>query len=638
MTDVNYMGVAFYVAAFLISLSCVLYTLIQNRIDKPQKKFYISMVAILMFNAVTEAVIEAVTPVRLESAAAPFLLSLCKYFYFISHSAVLPMLGYYVLCVTGRMRRFTRKKHLLFIIPVLCVELLMITNPLHHRCYFYDGAVIYHRGWGVTALYAVSAFYIVFFIINLFSSWRAMTQKRRIAMSYFLVMLVSGIFVQMLFFNIRVELFAEALAYLGVLLTVEDEGDLIDNDTGIYNRKALRIDLDNQIANRQSFHVLCVKIENADIIRRVTGSANTDILSGIMYNELVRYVPRYYIYTTSPDTFVLTLVKEDRRQALDMTERLSERFEQSFSLGYTDVMLTATVMLALVPDDIDNTEEIFNMADGTLPTDHKNRIIGKEDLGYLLRRRAVEAAIQRGLANGGFEVYYQPTFSGNGAEVQGAEALVRLHDEKLGNLFPDEFIPLSEQIGLIGEVDDFVLTRVCSFIAGGVPQSLGIKSINVNLSVRQCVKPGFVEHLTAIVDKSGAERSRINFEITESVDSNDFAVMRSVITGLKQNGFRVYMDDYGTGYSNVQALFSMGFNVVKIDKSILWGAEKSELGRIILENNVRMLRQMRLGIMVEGVETGQQLEFLKRLGVDHLQGFLFSKPLPEKELAELFKN
>ena len=110
--------------------------------------------------------------------------------------------------------------------------------------------------------------------------------------------------------------------------------------------------------------------------------------------------------------------------------------------------------------------------------------------------------------------------------------------------------------------------------------------------------------------------------------------MYSVVKQLKAAGFRVYMDDYGTGYSNVHSLFAMDFDVVKIDKSIFWNSEKSEIGKILLENTVRMVRQMHRGILVEGVETQKQLDMLRDLDVDYIQGYFYSKPIPKDEFME----
>lgn len=639
MSDLESMGVAFHIAGLLIGLSCVVYILIQNRIDKLQKKLYLYMLFILVLNTISEIFVTLITPHRFESAALPDIISFSKYVYFLTHAAMLPLLGYYVLSITGRIISFTPIRHVIFNLPVLAVETLMLTNPLHHQCYYYDKITIeYHRGWGVTLLYVVSAFYIVYFIANLFSSWKAITAKRRVALTYFVSVVVIGIGIQLIFIKLRVELFAEAVAFLGLLLAVEDEANLVDPELGVYNRKALQIDLDNLMANKRRFHIICIKLENADSVRRMTGTSNHTALAATVAAELEKFVKRYNIYYLMPDTFVLTLTRAKKEEAKEKALRISDRFNKSWRYNNVDIILSAATILAGIPDDIDNVEDIFNTADSSLPRGHQKCMIGKDSLGYILRRRTVEDAIQRCIDNNGVITFYQPTVCADSLKVYGAEALMRLHDERLGEIYPDEFIPIAEQIGLIGELDDIVLRQVCRFSASGVPEKLGIRSINVNLSVLQFIHPDIVGHINKIVDGCGADRSRINFEITESVDAADYAKTESVINKMKQSGYRIYMDDYGTGYSNVSALFSMDFDVIKIDKSILWGAEKSEFGMVLLENNVRMFRQMRKGILVEGVENREQTELLQRLGVDFLQGFFFSRPVSENVLVELLEN
>ena len=248
--------------------------------------------------------------------------------------------------------------------------------------------------------------------------------------------------------------------------------------------------------------------------------------------------------------------------------------------------------------------------------------------------RSFEEAIQKGLENGSFEVYYQPTYYMEDLSLYGAEALVRLHSESLGNLYPDEFIPIAENIGLIDDIDNFVLSEVCDFIKSGLPAEYGMKSINVNLSVLQCMHPDFVNETLHIVDNYNIDKSMINFEITESVAANDYTTLSGIIDSLRNNGFMFSVDDYGTGYSNIQSIFSINFDIVKIDKSILWAAERDEFGMIILSNSIRMITQLGKKILVEGVETKEQIELLKQFPVDYLQGFYFSKPIPKKDFLE----
>ena len=149
------------------------------------------------------------------------------------------------------------------------------------------------------------------------------------------------------------------------------------------------------------------------------------------------------------------------------------------------------------------------------------------------------------------------------------------------------------------------------------------------------MKPGFVQSINQEADRYGIDRSRINFEITESVAASDYDQLSQIVSELKRSGFRFSLDDYGTGYSNVMSVFSMDLDIIKIDKSILWTAVDHELGRILLENTVRMIKQMGRKVLVEGIETEAQLDLLRKVGVDYLQGFYFSRPLPKEELLKL---
>ena len=237
-----------------------------------------------------------------------------------------------------------------------------------------------------------------------------------------------------------------------------------------------------------------------------------------------------------------------------------------------------------------------------------------------------------------FEVYYQPILESPSLRIKSAEALLRLRDPVLGSVPPAEFIPIAERTGLIDALGDYVLEEVCMFLAAGIPDELYLTGISVNLSTLQCVQPGFARRVKSIVSRFGVEPSKINFEITESVAPDDYDALDAVIRDLKSAGFTFAMGDYGVGYSNLQSVFSLDFDMIKIDKNILWSAEKGNIGRAILDNSVRMIREMNRKILVEGVETEEQLRTLTRLSVDYLQGFYFSKPLPKEDFVALARS
>ncbi len=632
-----YMNVGFHVFGFVLCLTCFFFTFVHKRTKKPHNKLYVVLLSVIAANNITSIAMDWLAfDVQNDFYFDLFVIS--HYAYFIIHGILSPIFLYYVSMICGSGIRAWSRKFMLLSLPFVVSELLLIINPFWKNYFYFDSDRVFHRLWGESTLYIAAAFYIVIAFAALFHSWESLTQRRKIALMYFAGILSIGILIQFLYKDIKCELLAESLCMIGLMISIETEDDRIDIDNGFYNRRALQSDITSFLLNKRSFHIVCIKITNADIIQRATGSENTDILSHTISEYLNETIGRFNIYVTNPGTFLITVMEGGEDAAKGVAETLSGRFECPWECGDANVMLNAVMMIASAPDRLASADDVFYMTDSPIPAGIYKKILIGSDLDYLLRRAEVEKAVNRGLESGSYEVYYQPTYCLSNQRLHGAEALIRLHDTIIGEVLPDEFVPIAEQIGMINEIDDFVLRNVCSFIKSGIPAANGVECINVNLSVLQCLSPGFVDHINEIVEDYKIPKSSINFEITESVATSDYKLLSSVVSELKSAGFKFSMDDYGTGYSNMQSIFSLDFDIVKIDKSILWNAEHSEMGKIILENSVRMIRQMNRQILVEGVETLEQIKLLTRLSVDYLQGYYFSRPIPRSEFVELIER
>ena len=631
--------ISLYTVGLVICLTCLLFTFVQKRYKKEQNKLYIALVLILASNALAQIGCEFCAPYRTTSSAAFAITAVLEMLYFLLHAAMSPVFYIYALSICGAYSSGQNKKtQIKYGWPFVVSELLILTNPITHWVYRFNENRQFVRGWAESIVYFSAAFYILFSMWKLFFTWNALTQKRRLALIYFFGIVLTGIVIQLLYIDIKSELFAEALAMLGIMIAIETEDDRIDVDTGIYNRKALSSDLNAMLINKRRFTVICIKITNGDIIQRASGSENHDIISAQLHNDFVKIAPDCDLYSTSSFTYLILMPETTEEEAYSYAQAISDRFKQPWKLRDMDILLNAVVMTAESPGRIKSSNDVFYMADSPVPTAVDKDVLKGSDLDYLMRRLAVEGAISRGLDLQHFEVYYQPTYYLNDKKLHGAEALIRLHDNVLGNLFPDEFIPIAEQIGLISNIDEFVLREVCAFIKTGIPAKFGMECINVNLSVTECMQPGFIDRINRIAEEFGIDKHSLNFEITESINADDYERLSKVVHELKSAGFQFSMDDYGTGYSNMRSIFSLDFDVIKIDKSILWSAEESELGKIILENSVRMIRQMKREILVEGVETEQQIALLTKLSVDYLQGYYFSKPIPKSDFIELIEH
>ena len=629
--------IAFYASALLILATTIFFTVIQQRTAKLNNKLFLMIAGLLSLNAISQMIAELSCPHRFSDSWF-LLINVSEYIYFMLHAMIPPLVLVYVNVVTGASTRYGRVKRIIYELPLIVAEATLFLNPFLHWFFYYDENREFCRGYAESTLYLSAGFYLTVCLFTLVYTWKAVVMNRRIAIIYFFTVCIAGILVQLFFLDVKAELFAESVGLLGIMIAVETEDDRIDVDTGFYNRRALQLDLNNYLVNKRELWVMCIKVTNADIIPRVTGSENVDILSTLMSDYLRTKISRSYIYNMNPQTFVLTILDKDEEAVKSLATEILVRFDMPWTINDNEYLLKAVIMFADVPKRLPSSADAFYMADSPVPEGNDKKILCGSDLNYLLRRSAIQNAIVNGLKKDSFEVYYQPTFNLSDGSLHGAEALLRLDDETIGRIPPYEFIPISEQMGLVDVLDTFVLGEVCKLLSTELKNDTSIEAINVNLSVLQCMKPGFVQSIDKEADKYGIDRSRINFEITESVAASDYDQLSQIVSELKRSGFRFSLDDYGTGYSNVMSVFSMDLDIIKIDKSILWTAVDHELGRILLENTVRMIKQMGRKVLVEGVETKAQLDLLRDVGVDYLQGFYFSRPLPREEFLTLVAN
>ena len=630
MHDVNAAG--FFVSAFATCLLVILFTLLRRQRRKPQNRMFLLLTVDILLSAFFMMVRAFEGYHGTPSADSIVLIEKSRYLYFVTHTALAPLFCAYILMVIGAADRLNWPKRLALAAPFIVTELMVLTNPLHHFVYYVKPDGDHVRGMGEMFVYAAAAFYMAAGILQLLIHWYAMTVKRRIAIFYFVTLTVLGILIQLLFPNIRIELLAEAVGLAGLLLSVENEDDRIDATTEVYNRNALILDLDEIFRKGMKRYALCIRLRLREPYLLLEGVSASNALLEAVSDFLKENEVWYRIYRVTPNGFMILSMDEG------LLEVVEKRMKEPFALGSTEVRPEYRLVYAAVPDEMSSTGEVLLMGDAALPPAEEGILVSGERLKILLRRAEAEEALHRGLQEHSFEVFYQPVHEGRGEKLYAAEALIRLHDSVLGELYPDEFIPVAEQNGIINEIGAFVVQEVCRFLQSGVPEKLGMDHINVNLSVVQCMQEDFVLKLKEIIGHYRIRPSMLNFEITESVAARDYAILERVIREFKENGFKFSMDDYGTGYSNMHSVFCLDFDVIKIDKSILWEAEKSERGRIILENSVRMIRVLKKQILVEGVETREQVELLKKLGVDYFQGYYYSRPVSRPDFVKLYQE
>ena len=270
-----------------------------------------------------------------------------------------------------------------------------------------------------------------------------------------------------------------------------------------------------------------------------------------------------------------------------------------------------------------------------------NLVIDDAVIDKMNYRNTIEDVVRQAVKDKAFDVYYQPILCVADGSFSSAEALVRLkRKDNESYISPEDFIPVAEKCGLIQEIDDLVFEKVCSFIARENLSSYGVRMVEVNLSGNEAVDENTHLRLTSKMEKYHIPPKFINFEITEtSYISNDEAFKENV-NRLQERGSSFSMDDFGSGYSNLLEILKMDYALVKLDKEFVWNCldkEKPENMRM-LDYTIGFLRDFGLHILAEGIETLDQAKILIEKKVEYLQGFYYSRPVPEADYIEFLKS
>ena len=259
-------------------------------------------------------------------------------------------------------------------------------------------------------------------------------------------------------------------------------------------------------------------------------------------------------------------------------------------------------------------------------------------MGIEITKGNIGELIKKALAEKEIKVYYQPKHNAINGKVQGAEALARWQMSDGVMISPGMFIPLLEELGLITELDWYMLRETCAFLAGEIKAGRHVVTVSVNFSRFHAKEPKFAEILAETVDGFGVPRKLIEIEITESALAFDGVDIIQFVRTISDAGFEISIDDFGSGLSSLNFVKDVPASVLKIDKSLLSGNCENEKERIVLESIFDFAHRLKLTTVAEGVETKEQLGFLRTCGCELIQGFLFAKPMPENDFREALKN
>lgn len=626
--------------AILIIL--IISTIFRNMTHGRINRYFFSLLVLSLFTVIAD-----IYAVSFDTLAGHTALKYAFHtLYLVTHSFATPLYLVYIVALTDTWHIV--KKHfllpILFFIPFTLVAVLLISNLFLDNMFYFDSDGAYIRGPMFFVLYIAAAIYFVADLFYLLYYRKLFLLKRYTSLIALFPLMLAATAIQLCYPNILIEMFFNALSLLFICMMIQRPEEILDLETGLQNSSSYVSDMNRAIYTKKHNRIILINIINYDVVRKMLGYENNIVLlkeiaeqMRMLNGNMTLNSDLYYL---GAGKFRIVVGSASFDKIPEAAKIINSSMKPNITINQMEVNLTTCVCIADFPGDIKDTTSLMafgNELDGRY---YNGNVLLASDVYQQSRydiMKDINSIIEHALSHKEFEVYYQPIYSVENKSFTTAEALLRLHTKDGSFISPDIFIPAAEKSGAIHKIGAYVLEEVCAFIASDDFKRLNLSYIEVNLSVTQCMQKGLANDVLSIIRKYNVDTSQLNLEITETAASYSQNTMMDNLNILSNAGISLSLDDFGTGYSNIMRIASLPFHIVKLDKTFSDVSENSNMS-IVLENTIRMIKEMDMQIVVEGIETKDLAEKFSRLKCEFIQGFYYSRPLPKDKLIDFLEN
>ncbi len=419
--------------------------------------------------------------------------------------------------------------------------------------------------------------------------------------------------------------------------------------TGLPNRVLFEDRLKQAIKKAaRSFRKIAVFFIDLDNFKKINDSMGHDIGDKVLVQVATRLQNCIRKSDTlarlGGDEFIIIIDEvKDEDFAIHLAQKLLKSMTEPINIGGQDIYISNSVGVSIFPEDGLDANTLLKNADAAMykaKDDGKNsyRFYKEEMTEKALERLLMENSLRQALENEEFVLYYQPQVETKTEKIVGMEALVRWNHPSMGLVFPNRFIPLAEETGLIVKLDRWVMKTAMQQITKWNLENSHQYFVSLNLSVKQLEEKGFIDFLQNSLKDTKCSPAFIELEITESQIMKDTKKCIQLLNHVKKLGVTISIDDFGTGYSSLSYLKKFPISKIKIDQSFVRDVHNDEDDAALVKAIISIAENLNLSTIAEGVETNEQREFMLKHGCDKIQGYFYSKPICAKDMKELLEK
>lgn len=527
--------------------------------------------------------------------------------------------------------------------PGIVYFALVLLNPSFKILFDINEAGVYSQGPLIVLTYVIFYLYCLAAVVVVVIRKKYIEVSIRRILAAFPLIAMAVIIVQQAYPEVILSGSAATSAILIIYLYLQNKQNSIDYLTGLPNRQEFLKMLELQIKKSNDFNITVLSLRGFKRVNDTYGQHNGDLFLQMIGRYLENISEPHCLYRYGGDEFAIISYGPFDESIEANVKKLDQRMQQTWIIGENSCIIPAVIGVIGYPECADTVEELINgieFAVSMAKSEGGTNVYycGQEMLNAMRRRQQIVSILENNLQNNSFSVFYQPIISTESGRYIVAESLLRIPDSLIGPLYPNEFIPIAEETGMIIEITYQVLDKVCKFINRLTEWDPEFEGVHVNFSGQQFSQIGLAEKVEEIIRRNGTPFSKIKIEITESILAENADVVAEFAEEMQKKGVLIELDDFGTGYSNIVSVMNTPLDTVKLDKSLIWSAMERKEAAVMVKSLTTVFHEMGLQVLAEGVEDEEQAAFVKNCGMDLIQGFYFSRPLPEEEAYTFIKE
>ena len=524
------------------------------------------------------------------------------------------------------------------ILPGVAYTVLVLVNPFCRILFDIDSSQGYTRGSLVVSTYLVFYAYCLVSIVITVVNHRKMDRNIYKILAAFPILAVVVVVVQQIYPEVILSGSAATCALLIIYLHLQNKQISMDYLTDVPNRQELLNMLKYYLKTPQKVFVLVVvSMRDFRQINNVCGQQKGDEFLKEICRFLRSVGPDGNVYRFAGDEFALLFPEMQEDKIRQCVLRIEERMVQPWQVEDYRFIISAVMGIICHSGEEETLEKTINAIEYAVFQAKSGKCgqvcyCNKAMLEKLERRNQIVEILKEQVAKQSFEMYYQPIFSVEAGRFAHAESLMRIPNSPIGPIYPDEFIPIAEETGLIIEITYIVLDKVCKFINRLLEHGIAMQSIHVNFSAVQFSQPNLVEKVLEIISRNQTPAGALKIEFTESTLAESTQAVTDFALEMMKHGIKMGLDDFGTGYSNIATVINIPFGTIKLDKSLVRVSIDNEKSALAVRNLTRTFKELGMKVVAEGVETEEQRKLVVDFGVDQIQGYYYARPMPEDEM------